>query len=198
MRRPRRMEMAMRISGKIATTVAALAGLGMLAAGPIMLVKAFDGKAQVSSQLVAQKITFPPSVDKGLPPSLAKYAGKSVTTGPLAKAYADMVEIHVKAATNGKTYSEVSSAYMAGGGKDAALGALRQTAFMGESLRGSLMGAYQAWEVSLLVIGLGFLVTGLGVVFTVGAAAVAVASRPRIKVPDSPEALITERELAHS
>jgi gentisate 1,2-dioxygenase len=37
---------------------------------------------------------------------------------------------------------------------------------MGESLRGSLMGAYQAWEVTWLVIGLGALFIGTGLVTT--------------------------------
>jgi hypothetical protein len=57
---------------------------------------------------------------------------------------------------------------------------------MGESLRGSLMGAYQAWEVALLVIGLGALFIGLGVVF--GATAWAIHPQ-RIRIPQSPEVL---------
>jgi hypothetical protein len=97
-----------------------------------------------------------------------------------------MVETHVMEATNGKTYSQVSGAWIAGGMKDAKLAALRQTAFMGESLRGSLMSAYQAWELSWLVIGLGALFTGLGIIF----GGISLVTYPRrIKVPASPEAL---------
>jgi hypothetical protein len=170
----------------IATVLAALAGLAMLVAGPIMLAKGFNGQSQVRHQLSAQKIVFPPKGSEGLPAAQAKFAGQKVTTGPQAKAYADMVETHVLATTGGQTYSEVSSKFIAGGMKDAKLGGLRQTAFMGESLRGSLMGAYQAWEVTWLVIGLGALVTGLGVVFL----GIGAALRPRrMKVPASPEAL---------
>jgi hypothetical protein len=49
--------------------------------------------------------------------------------------------------------------------KDATLAQQRQTAFMGEWLRGSLMSAYQAWELSWLVIGIGALFFALSIVF---------------------------------
>ncbi len=172
----------------IATILAILAGVAMLIAGPIMIFKGFDGQTQVRHQLSAQKIVFPPKGSEGLPAAQAKFAGQKVVTGPQAKAYADMVETHVQAATAGQTYSEVSGKFIASGMKDEKLGALRQTAFMGESLRGSLMGAYQAWEVTWLVIGLGALVTGLGFVFL----GIGAALKPRrVKVPASPEALFT-------
>ncbi|MFL6240260.1 MAG: hypothetical protein ACJ735_12285 [Actinomycetes bacterium] len=172
----------------IATILAALAGVAMLIAGPIMVLKGFNGQTQVRHQLSAQKIVFPPKGSEGLPAAEAGFAGQHVVTGPQAKAYADMVETHVRAATGGQTYSEVSAKFLATGGTDTKLGAVRQTAFMGESLRGSLMGAYQAWEVTWLVIGLGALVTGLGFVFL----GIAAAIKPRrVKVPASPESLFT-------
>jgi hypothetical protein len=172
----------------IASILAALAGIAMLVAGPIMIMKGFDGQTQVRHQLSAQKIVFPPKGSEGLPAAQASFAGQKVVTGPQAKAYADMVETHVQAATGGQTYSQVSAKFLATDGKDQALGALRQTAFMGESLRGSLMSAYQAWEVTWLVIGLGALVTGLGFVFL----GIGAALKPRrVKVPDSPESIFT-------
>ena len=184
----------MRKSRGVAGILLALAALGLVAAGPVMIYEGVHGQSEVRAQLNAQKITFPAKGDASLPADLQSYGGQQVTTGPQAKAYADMVEEHVLKATGGKTYSEVSSAYQASGGKDATLAAQRQTAFMGESLRGSLMGAYQAWEVTWLVIGLGALFIGLGIVF--GASAWAV--RPqRIRVPQSPEVLRHE-ELTQS
>jgi hypothetical protein len=171
----------------------ALAAVALFVAGPVMIYEGVHGQQQVRDQLTAQKIAFPAKGSDGLPKDLQSYGGQSVTTGPQAKAYADMVEVHVKETTGGKTYSEVSNAWMAGGMKDAALGQQRQTAFMGESLRASLMSAYQAWELSWLVIGLGALFFGLGIVF----GATAWASRPdRIKVPESPELL--QHKLATS
>ncbi len=151
--------------GVIASVLLALAGLALLVAGPIMIYQGVHGQSEIRSQLTAQKIQFPNKGDSSLPKDLQGFAGQKVTTGPQAKAYADMVEEHVMKTTGGLTYSEVSSKWIAGGMKDAALGQTRQTAFMGESLRGSLMSAYQAWELTLLVIGLGALFTCLSVVF---------------------------------
>jgi hypothetical protein len=63
----------------------------------------------------------------------------------------------------------------------------RQTAFMGESLRGSLLSAYQAWQVTYLVIGLGIAFTGLGALALFGGAVALVSDRKTRKVA-APEA----------
>jgi hypothetical protein len=184
----------MRKSRGIAGILLGLAALALFVAGPIMIYEGVHGQNQVRDELTAQKISFPAKGSTSLPANLQSYGGLQVTTGPQAKAYADMIEVHIKEATGGKTYSEVSAAYLASGSKDTTLAAQRQTAFMGESLRGSLMGAYQAWQVALLVIGLGALFIGLGVVFGTTAWAI----RPqRIRVPQSPEVLRHE-ELTKS
>jgi hypothetical protein len=179
-------EEPMRKSRSVAGVLLALAALALFVAGPVMIYEGFHGQSQIRHELTAQKITFPAKGSSSLPASLASYAGQRVTTGPQARAYADMVETHIMESTGGRTYSEVSSQWIAGGMKDAQLAQLRQTAFMGESLRASLLSAYQAWQLSWLVVGLGALFLGLGVVF--GATAVAI--RPeKIKVPESPEVL---------
>jgi hypothetical protein len=92
-----------------------------------------------------------------------------------------------KEATGGKTYSQVSAAAQAAP-TDTKLAGLKQTAFMGESLRGSLMGAYQAWEVTYLVEGLGLAFTGVGAV-TLTVLGLTEASRRKIHVPDTIAAL---------
>ena len=111
----------------------------------------------VSSQLENQNISFP--AVEGMPATtkdqLSKWAGMAVTTGPMAKDFSDLyIWEHMKAssvATVGKpaTYSEVSGMYMGlvrGGSTDTAqitkLGDLRQTLFMGNTLRGMLLEAY--------------------------------------------------------
>ena len=111
----------------------------------------------VRSQLENQNIAFP--VEAGLPSEtkdqLLKWAGKQVTTGEMAKDYSDLyIWEHMKAsatAVMGKpaTYSEVSTEYMAavrGGSQDAErtakLAELRDTLFMGNTLRGMLLEAY--------------------------------------------------------
>jgi hypothetical protein len=111
----------------------------------------------VKSQLENQNISFPVVV--GMPDAtraqLSKWAEKKVTTGEMAKDYADLyIWEHMKGASIGAvgkpaTYSEVSGMYMGlikGGSADTAqiakLADLRQTLFMGNTLRGMLLEAY--------------------------------------------------------
>ena len=111
----------------------------------------------VKSQLDNQNIAFP--AVEGMPEAtkdrLAKWAEKKVTTGEMAKDYSDLyIWEHMKGAAVaaiGKpaTYSEVSGMYMGltrSGSTDteqiAKLGDLRQTLFMGNTLRGMLLTAY--------------------------------------------------------
>ncbi len=172
----------------------ALTGLALLVAGPIMIGVGVSGQHQVTDQLKAQQITFPAKGSSGLPAAQAGYAGQTVTTGAQAKAFSDMIETHIKEATNGQTYSQVSGAYIAASADKTTpaatltkLAGLRQTAFMGESLRGSLLSAYQAWQVTYLVIGLGVAFTGIGLVTAFGAGvSLATARKAReVTVPDT-------------
>ncbi len=111
----------------------------------------------VESQLSNQNISFPG--EEGLPANtkeqLVKWAGMQVTTGEMAKDYSDLYILeHMNssaAAVMGKpaTYSEVSGVYMGlvrGGSTDEAkikqYGDLRETLFMGNTLRGMLLQAY--------------------------------------------------------
>lgn len=111
----------------------------------------------VKSQLDNQNIAFP--AVEGMPEAtkdqLAKWAEMKVTTGEMAKDYSDLyIWEHMKGAAVaaiGKpaTYSEVSGMYMGltrSGSTDAEqiakLGDLRQTLFMGNTLRGMLLTAY--------------------------------------------------------
>jgi len=72
---------------------------------------------------------------------------------------------------------------------------VRQTAFMGESLRGFLLSADQACRVTYLVIGLGiaFAGTGLATLFG-GAVALASARKARkVTVPETAASLTEPR-----
>ena len=150
--------------------------------------------------LFRSQISFPANAKAGLPAAEAGYAGRQVTTGPQAKAFSDMIETHIKEATNGKTYSQVSGEYMTAAADKstpaatlATLSGERQTAFMGESLRGSLLSAYQAWEVTYLVMGLGLAFTGIGAVTLFGAA-IALASARKAQKVTIPETAATLTE----
>jgi len=178
----------------------ALTGFALLIAGPIMIGVGISGQHQVTDQLKAQQITFPANATSGLPAAQAGYAGAQVTTGAQAKAFSDMIETHIKEATGGKTYSQVSAEYMAASADKTTpaatvtkLSGLRQTAFMGESLRGSLLSAYQAWQVTYLVIGLGAAFTGLGALALLGAT-VALASAHKTRKVTIPETAATLTE----
>ncbi|MBQ0895221.1 hypothetical protein KBX37_19300 [Micromonospora sp. U56] len=147
--------------------VLAATGALLLAAGPFMIAQGIRGRLTVTHELTTQRIAFPP---RGLPAPLTRYADASVRTGTQARAYSDLIAQHVAQATGGRTYSQIAQEYMTNGRDDERLKQLRQTAFMGETLRGALLGAYQAWQVSALVIGLG------GIVVLVGAAFLALAA----------------------
>ena len=111
----------------------------------------------VKSQLENQNIAFPAAeaMPEATKDQLAKWANMQVATGEMARDYSDLyIWEHMKGssiAAVGKpaTYSEVSGMYMGlvrGGSSDTAqiakLGELRQTLFMGNTLRGMLLEAY--------------------------------------------------------
>ena len=133
-----------------------LAALLLIFGGMLNFGAAFANDS-VQTQLANQNISFP--IEVGLPAEtrdqLAKWAGKQVTTGEMARDYSDLfIWEHMKAsatAVMGKpaTYSEVSAEYMSavrGGSQDAErvakLSELRDTLFMGNTLRGMLLEAY--------------------------------------------------------
>ncbi|MDT0466438.1 hypothetical protein [Streptomyces gibsoniae] len=164
------MDRAHRWTGALVGTV----GAALMAAGPVMLVQGRKGRKEIRSELAAQKIRFP---GHGLPDHFTPFAGQSVETGPQAHAYAELIKDHVVKATGGRTYSEITEELHATGNDDEKLAQLRQTAFMGETLRGSLLSAYQAWHLTTLVTGLGGALTGLGAALV--ATASVVGAKPR-------------------
>lgn len=111
-------------------------------------------KGQVHDQLSQQGITMPTedsfsgdSFTDADRAALKPFVGQPMTTGAQAKAFADhYIWVHMNAASGGKTYEEVSSEYLALDDKttDEAvqMGQLRQTLFMGNTLRGLLLNAY--------------------------------------------------------
>jgi hypothetical protein len=111
----------------------------------------------VHSQLVAQKIAFPPVAgikaqnDAEITKYVTPYAGQSVDNGQKAQVFADhYVKVHLTKVADGKTYSEVSAAFLAMKPTDPnyqTVAGQRQTLFMGETLRGLLLNAYAFWKM---------------------------------------------------
>jgi hypothetical protein len=128
-----------------------LAAVLVIAGGLLTWASSFVGD-QVHDQLVMQDITMPAKADletKAQHEALDKYAGQKLTTGPQAKAFADQyILVHMNAASGGKTYEEVSGEYIALSDEAKAspegqkMAGLRQTLFMGNTLRGLLLYGY--------------------------------------------------------
>lgn len=139
------------------------AGVVLLAASAALLVRGQMGRDQIRRELSDQRIVFPAASD--LPPALARHAGSQVTTGEQARAFSDLIASHLARATAGRTYAQIADEWRSTGRADPRLTQLRETAFMGQTLRGSLLGAYQAWQLTTLVMGLGGLLGVVGLVF---------------------------------
>lgn len=137
----------------ISWTGLALVVVLLVAGGLLTWASTFIGD-QVNDQLTMQDITMPegealtnlPEADAS---ALDQYAGSVLDTGPEAKAYADhYILAHMNAASDGRTYQEVSEEFLAldeaamASEEGQALGGLRQTLFMGNTLRGLLLYGY--------------------------------------------------------
>lgn len=107
----------------------------------------------VRTQLADQHITMPSGgaiEDPLIKPYLTQFAGQPMETGEQAKAYADhYILVHMNKSSGGKTYSEVSGEFQklkatpnADPAAVAKLGDLRESLFMGSTLRGLLLNAY--------------------------------------------------------
>jgi hypothetical protein len=106
---------------------------------------------QVQDQLTMQDITMPEgdalaSLPKADAEALKPYAGSPMDTGPEATAYANhYILAHLNEMSGGQTYSEISGQYLQmtdeqkASADGQALGQLRQTMFMGSTLRGLLL-----------------------------------------------------------
>lgn len=128
----------------------------LLVAGGLLMYGSNFAADNVKAQLAQQDITMPSGQaiaslkSAEAQAALQPFAGQQMTTGAQAKAFADnYIAEHMKAIGNGKTYEEVSGEFIKLS-KDASadpaqvkqLGDLRQTLFMGNTLRGLLLEAY--------------------------------------------------------
>jgi hypothetical protein len=143
----------------------------LLVAGALLMVGYNFANDNVTTQLSAQKIVFPEKgsdslKDPAVGPYLNKYAGRQLTTGAQAEAYANhYIAVHVAESSEGKTYAQLGGVQGALRGQiatakannDPALAGLeqkladvsatRETVFKGEALRGLLLNAYAFWKV---------------------------------------------------
>lgn len=125
----------------------------LLVAGGLLTYASSFVASNVKEQLSQQNITMPAAAaleTQEQKDALLQYAGQKMETGEQAKAFADhYILVHMNTQSNNKTYSEVSSEFMKASKNPAAdpaqvqeLGELRQSLFMGNTLRGLLLNAY--------------------------------------------------------
>lgn len=131
----------------------ALAAVLLVAGGLLTWANAFVAD-QVHDQLVMQDITMPTEeaiadLSEEDQDALRPYLGSTLDTGPEAKAFADhYILAHMNASSGGRTYEEVSGEFITLSDAEKAspegqeLGALRQSLFMGNTLRGLLLYGY--------------------------------------------------------
>ncbi len=161
--------------------------VALVAAGALLFWGYSFANSSVTSQLSAQRITFPAAaafaqakpgteITPGMIPYLEKYAGEQMTTGAQAEAYANhFIAVHLQEIGKGKTYSELSGAALAlpkGSAAYTSAEATVQTVFQGTTLRSMLLNAYGWWQmgqiallasiVSFVLAGMTLLLSGLG------------------------------------
>ncbi len=146
----------------------AIAGL-LVVAGYLAQTGYSFANTSVTEQLVEQNIDFPSADNAPVAgeggftqadvDALTPFLGTSLSTGDGAKAYADhYIKVHMAGIGAGKTYSEISGAYMAAlqtaptAPETAALGQQRMTMFMGDTLRGLLLEAYAFWTIGQIAL----------------------------------------------
>jgi hypothetical protein len=140
--------------------IAAGAAAGMIILGVVSIVGGSYDHEVVHNQLGPQKITFPKPAEY---PDLKKYEGQQVLTGTQAKAYAeDQIGVDMNKVAGGKTYSQVSDEWIAGGMKNEKLAGERTTLFMGETLRGLLLNAWGWAQIGSIAILAGILLIVFG------------------------------------
>ena len=150
---------------KIVTVIGAGLTVFLLVSAVLLNWGASFAQDSVKTQLANQNISFPAAetMPEATKDQLSKWALMQVTTGEMARDYSDLyIWEHMKASSTavvGKpaTYSEVSGMYMGlirGGSTDTAqiakLGELRDTLFMGNTLRGMLLQAYAFGTIGVI------------------------------------------------
>ena len=160
------------------TTVASGIAIGMIIAGALAFIGGSYAKDVVHDQLVPQQIYFPDKGDE-LPANLNQYAGQQVDTATEAEAYAnDYIGLHLEGVADGQSYAEVSAASMADPDNQELAGQ-KQTLFMGETLRATLLGAWGWGTIGTIATIAGFVLVGIGLILLIVPITAAVTARKR-------------------
>jgi hypothetical protein len=155
--------MSRKVFDRLTSGVGVLMVVALLVAGGLLLWGYSFVHSSVHSQLARQEITFPTKaafahpkpgseITAAMIPSVSKYAGQQLLTGPQAKAYADhFIAIHLSEMPYGGVYSKISAAAIASP-TNTSLKALEQASFQGTTLRGLLLEAYAFATIGLIML----------------------------------------------
>ena len=171
--------MQRKVFDRLASGVGAALVVVLLIAGGLLTWGNSFASSNVHNQLAQQQIFFPKQSEisavkaqyakggqkavtdpefpnaKLMIPALEPYAGQQVLSGQEASVYAnDFLGQHLYAMPYHGVYSQLSGAYLAAkpGSKQATqLAGLRQTSFMGTTLRGMLLEAYGFGTISVVM-----------------------------------------------
>jgi len=158
---------------KLLGTVGVTLGVILLAVGGLLVWGSSYIHNQVTNQLAAQKVYFPPAsafahpkagteITPSMIPVVSQYAGQQLLTGPQAEVYADhFIAVHLREIGAGKTYSQLSAESMAHPANTALAGQV-QTVFRGDTLRSMLLNAFSWWKVSQIAYIASLVSFGLG------------------------------------
>jgi len=164
---------------KLAGTAGIVLGVILLAMGGLMLWGSAYIHNQVTTQLAAQKVYFPPAaafahpkagteITPSMIPSVSQYAGQQLLTGQQAESYADnFINVHLQEIGGGKTYAQLSAEAMAMSPTSKQYAALEgqvQTVFRGDTLRSMLLNAFSWWKVSQIAYIVSLASFGLGAI----------------------------------
>ncbi len=130
-----------------------LVGVLLLAGGLLVWTSTYINH-EVTTQLSAQKITFPAANSAAVAApefqAMRQYGGQQMTTGAQAEVYADhFIANHLKEIGGGQTYAQLSAASIAQP-NNAKLAGEVATVFKGETLRGLLLNAYAFGTIGMI------------------------------------------------
>ena len=155
--------MGRRVFDVLSSAVGLVVVVVLLVAGGLLVWGSSYTHNNVHNQLAEQQIFFPPKaafahpqpgseITAAMIPSVSKYAGQQLLSGPQAEAYADhFIAIHLSEMPYGGIYSKISTAARAEP-TNAKLAALETTSFQGTTLRGLLLEAYGFSKIGTIML----------------------------------------------
>jgi hypothetical protein len=135
----------------------------LLVAGGLLTLGHSFANSNVRTQLAQQQIFFPPKaafahpkpgteITPSMIPSVSKYAGQQLLSGPQAKSYSDnFIAVHLSEMPFHGVYAKISAAARANPSNKALTG-LEQASFQGTTLRGLLLEGYAFWKMGQVML----------------------------------------------